>query len=301
MIIGLGIKDIHSMTTYHIVTDSAANLFGKDHSAEKHLSVVPYRLMIDGYTFREGIDITTANGYSIIEQAQTPPKLLAPSVEDYVKAFRYGLEQADVVISIHTSREITNSWQNAQAAAQSIGHKGVIVIDSQSICAGQGMLVRVALDAITHYDDAEEVIRTIRGAIEQIYAIYYVESIEYLQHNNIMSPSHTLLGGMLGMKPFLTIEEGRILPVEKVKTRPQAVERLVEFIIEFTELEAGVILQPQEGIYEMTTQLQERLALEFTQGNFPFVGYNPSLMALIGINAIGICIHEKAWQDALFD
>jgi fatty acid-binding protein DegV len=98
---------------------------------------------------------------------------------------------------------------------------------------------------------------------------------------------------MLGVKPFLGVENGRLLPIEKVRTRAQAIDRLVEFAIEFTDIEDVVILQHKSYISEQTRAIQDRLAVEFPDMYFPYSTYGASLAALIGADATGMVILEQ--------
>jgi fatty acid-binding protein DegV len=97
---------------------------------------------------------------------------------------------------------------------------------------------------------------------------------------------------MLGIKPFLTIEEGELITMEKVRTRVQAIDKLVEFVTEFGEVEQLIILQNTSHTTEQTRMLQDRLALEFSPRSFPVMMYLPSLAALIGPDAMGIVVFE---------
>jgi fatty acid-binding protein DegV len=158
------------------------------------------------------------------------------------------------------------------------------------------MLVKVATKAIREDVPFDDMVRQVRGGIERIYAIYYVETVSYLLQNKIMAPSHAILGTMLGVKPFLGLEHGQLAMNEKVRTRLQAVDRLVEFVVEFTDIEDVVILQHKSYITEQTRMVQDRLALEFPNQYFPYSLYAPSLAALIGADATGIVILEREME-----
>lgn len=284
------------MTTYHIITDSGAYLPG---ISDPRLTVIPYTIEIDGTSYCEGSEITRDNYLSLFKKAQSVPQLIAPHVQDFELAYRQGLKKADGLVVIVTSRQISDSWQNATIAAHHVGHKNILILDSQSISAGQGILVKLALTITLENHDPDEIIRLLRGAREHIFTIYYVETMDYLQYNRIMSLSHTFLGTMLGLKPLLTIEEGQIVPIEKVKNRVQAIERLVDFIMEFTDIEELIILQSQPVITDLILQLNERLIQEFPHQQFTFLRYNPSLAVLLGLDVISVCIHENEWEDNL--
>lgn len=282
----------------HIVTDSSAH-FTTPHFLQQYpITIVPNRISIDGKSYREGIDLSPEEALKLIATQPYAPLVSPPSEAQYVEAYNRVARNFDAIISIHASREIYGSWANAMGAARQIGGNiPIAVIDSQTICAGQAMLVKAATRAIEQGGTLDDMVRSVRGAVERIYSCYYVESVNYLLQNKIMTPSHTILGAMLGIKPFLGIEHGHMIPMEKVRTRAQAVDRLVEFVVEFADIEDVVILQHKSYLSEQTRMVQDRLAVEFPGQYFPYALYGPSLAALIGADATGVVILEKESKD----
>jgi hypothetical protein len=82
-----------------------------------------------------------------------------------------------------------------------------------------------------------------------------------------------------------------------VKTRLQAVDRLVEFVVEFSDIEDVLILQHKSYITEQTRMVQDRLAVDFPGQYFPHTLYNPSLAGLIGVDATGIVVLESEIEE----
>jgi fatty acid-binding protein DegV len=97
---------------------------------------------------------------------------------------------------------------------------------------------------------------------------------------------------MLGIKPFLTMEDGDLVPMEKVRSRLQAVEKLLEFVVEFSEASQVAILQSTPHHTEDTSLLLERLGLEFPGKQWPVLAYSPALGSYLGPNAMGVFIYE---------
>lgn len=281
------------MPGIHIVTDSCANFPNPHFLQQNPVTVVPATLTIKGKQYRDGIDLKPEEALALIA-GDRRASITPPSINDYAAVYARLAPTTDLIISLHASRELLGSWENAQTAAQQVmGNSGIAVVDSRTICAAQGMLVGAALRASQEESSTEEIVRRIRGAIERIYAVYYVESVDHLMHNDILSSSHTMLGAMLGIKPFLTIEDGEIKPIEKVRTRAQAVERLVEFAVEFTDIEDALILHHRPKSGEQARMLQDRLAQEFPDQHFAMATYNPALACLIGADAAGVVIMEE--------
>jgi DegV family protein with EDD domain len=286
------------MPNIQIVTDSCAHFANPHVIQQSPVTVVPNKIRIGNKTFLEGVDLTSEEAIRLMSHDHIVSEVTSPSEAEFVEVYHRLATTSDAIISIHPSQRIYSSWENARAAAEQIvGHCEVVVVDSQTLSSGQAMLVRVAMAAIEQEATVEDVVRRVRGTVERIYSVYYVETVNSLLRNKIMSSSHAILGAMLGIKPFLTIENGFLTPMEKVRTRAQAVERLVEFVIEFTDIDDVMILQHKPHMSEQTRMIQDRLALEFPNRHFPYTLYNPSLAALIGTDATGVVILESEMED----
>lgn len=286
------------MPNIQIVTDSCAHFVNAQFVQQHPITVIPNKIRIGGRTYQEGVDLSSEEAIRLIAHEQFTPVVTAPTESEFADVYHRLAATADAIISIHPSQHLYPTWENARAAARQIGgHCEVAVIDSQTLSAGQAMLAAVAAGSIAEGASVEEVIRKVRGAVERIYSIFYVETVNSLLHSRIISGSHAILGAMLGIKPFLTIEAGHLTPMEKVRTRAQAIERLVEFVVEFTDIDDVVILQNKPHMSEQTRMIQDRLALEFPNRYFPYTLYNPSLAALIGTDATGVVILETEMEE----
>jgi DegV family protein with EDD domain len=284
------------MPTICIVTDSSAH-FASNHFLTQNplVTVVPNRLHLAGRVYREGQDISVEDAFRLVHPQPEPILHPAPECE-YVELYTRLIRQCDGIISIHASRDLIGSYQTALQASRQFSFP-IAVINSQNICIGQGMLVKVALKAIQQGRSFEDIVRLVRGAVERVYSLYYVETVQQLQHSRLLAPSHAVLSVMLSVKPFLSLENGQLNLVEKVKTRAQAVDRLIEFATEFDALEEAVILQHKTYTSEQTRSLQDRLATDFPGQHFSYTMYSVSLAALIGTDATGIVVLEKEMED----
>ena len=290
------------MPKVHIVTDSGAR-FSNPHLVRHFpVTILPNTIEFAGRRYREDIDLATDEAFERIAKLEAPPKVTPPSEQEYAELFARLSHFYDAVVSIHPSRELSDSWRNGRLAAQQVsGSCEIAVIDSQSLCAGQGMLIRVAARAAKEEESAEDVIQTVRQAVNRIYSVYCVDDVSFLRANGFMHPSHALLSSHLGIKPFVSLEDGKIIVIEKVQTENEVIERLVEFLVEFTELEDAVVLQDQKQISEETRIMQDRLALEFPGQHFPFTMYSATMASYLGTKATGVAVLEKEADDFDYD
>ena len=286
------------MPKIQIVTDSGARFSNPRLVRHFPVTILPNIIEIDGRRYQEGIDLTTEDAFALMARQSKPPKIIPPSPHDYAEIYARLSHFCDAVISVHPSRELSTSWLNGRLAAQQVnGGCEIAVVDSQSMCAGQGMLIRVAARAAQALDTAEEVIHTVRQAVNRIYSVYCIGDVGFLRANGIMKPSHAILAAHLEIMPFVSLEDGQIIVIEKIRSRGDVIERLVEFLVEFNELEDAVVLQHQKQISEETRVMQDRLALEFPGQHFPFTMYSATMASFLGANATGVAVLEKESDD----
>lgn len=282
------------MPDFHIITDSGATLTNPRLQTQYPITFVPNKITINGQTYREGVDATSDELIRLMNSSTTPPTITPPTPGEFTAAYARAARTSPAIMSLHTSRELSQSWHNGRLAARQMSDACPIAnIDSQTICAGLGMLVRVSTQAMQLTQDFDAAVKHVRGAVERLFSLYYVETLDYLQQHQIMGTSRSLLAAITGVKPFISMEEGKLIVTEKVRSRTQAVERLVEFVSEFEELEDAAIIQHRPTMTEQARMLQERFAVDFPGRHFPCLPCGASLAALIGTEATGVVILEK--------
>lgn len=288
------------MTRFHLVTDSSARFGNHRQTQQLPLTMVANTVMINGKSYREDVDLPVEEALRQAGHADHILTIVPPSADDFVAVFSRLAQTHDAIISIHPSRELSSCWENARVAAQQVsGSCEIVVIDSRNICVGQGLLVRLAGQAILNGLVLDDVVKETRSAIDRLYSLYVVDTLDPLYRNGIVTESRMILGTMLGIRPLLSIEEGRLLVTEKVRTRAQAVERMVEFLLEFDQqIEDAVIVQPRPSITEVTRTLQDRLSVEFPGRHFPFTMYGAQMISLIGTTATGVVVLERGMDSA---
>ena len=156
-----------------------------------------------------------------------------PSVGDFVETWRPLLDAGRDVVSIHISAGISGTFGAATAARDHLIEGGldagrVTLLDSRSACGGQGFLVIAAARAAQRGADVEEVIAAAEQARRSLQMWFAIDTLDFLRRGGRIGSAQAWLGSALQIKPILTLEE-EITPVERVRTRRRAFERMVEF------------------------------------------------------------------------
>jgi DegV family protein with EDD domain len=275
-----------------VVTDSTAFL-EPGVAQELEINVIPLRVHQGDEVLRDGIDITPEAFFVRLEQGGVIPRISPPSVRTFERIYADLHTRTDEILSIHISGHLSQTLNHAERGAESLlGRCSIMVIDSLTTSLGLGILAKAAAQAAQEGANLDEVVRLVRGMIPHIYTVLYVEQMDYLERGNRIGRAQAVLGTMLNVKPLLFVEDGEIIPLEKVRTHEKAIEKLFEFVAEFSELEQAAIVQRNPSPTEETNMLLERLEQLFPDMEFPLIQYGPVLASHIGPSAMGVVVYE---------
>jgi len=285
--------------TIHIVTDSSVRFLDLENSHHDLISLVPTTVRFEDQAVEDRPDLLLGEVRSRFEA--DPGKAYAdpPSVEQLVSVYSRLQDETDEIVSIHTSVGINATYRNAVKASEGFrGRCDIQVIDSTSLSAGLGMLVSRAAAAAEAGSSLEDVVRVVRGIIPRLYVVFFLDDLAYLERNGLVSRSQAILGNMLHIFPFLTVEHGRLIPMEKVRTRIRAQEKLIEFVTEFSDIERLGILHSTTEPDEEALSVAERLEALYPDTPISYVNYGPALATYVGLNGLGLVVLESE-EDAL--
>ncbi|HEY3472135.1 MAG TPA: DegV family protein [Amycolatopsis sp.] len=243
-----------------VVTDSTAHL--PEGFAERHaVRVVPLHVLVDGVVSLDGVE----TGPAAVAEAMSQRKIVTtsrPTPTEFVNEYRAALaDGADAIVSVHLSRELSGTWEAAVLAAQEVGPDRVRVVDSRTTAMGLGFAALHAASAASAGADAAEVEAAAVTAAGCSSTLFVVETLDHLRRGGRIGPAAALLGTALAVKPVLHMSEGRILPLEKVRTMNRAIARLVELAAKAAadddvELAVHHLASPERAV-ELANRLEE--------------------------------------------
>ena len=229
------------MASVGIVIDSTADLspawlerFG--------LAMVPLIVNWDGQTYRDKLDLTTADFYRRLRTSKTLPKTGAPSLASFEATFREQLEQHDAVVSINLASRLSATYEAACRAAESVEPRRISVIDSGSVSICIGWLAELAATLARQGASPGEIVERVTEAKKRLVILALVDTLEFLQRGGRIGRAAAFAGTLLSVKPILSVRDGEVAPVERVRTMSGALRRLVELVVAQGSIERlGVI------------------------------------------------------------
>jgi len=213
-----------------LLTDSTAYL-PHDLVAALAIEVVPLQVVVGGTSRAEGVEISSGEVAEALRR-WTPVSTSRPSPAAMLDGYeKLAADGADEIVSLHLSAEMSGTCAAARLAARD-APVPVHVVDSRSLGMGLGYAVLAAAVAAGEGADGGACAARARARAEVTRGYFYVDTLEHLRRGGRIGAAQALLGSALAVKPLLQLVDGRIEPLEKVRTSNRALARLEELALE---------------------------------------------------------------------
>ncbi len=190
------------------------------------VEVVPLTVSFGDEEYLDGIDLSRGDFYRKLEAGQILPKTSQPSPEAFAEVFQRIHEAGDEGVFISVASALSGTCQSAAIAAAD--YPEISVVDSQNVAVGTGILAEYALLLISRGITREELTQKLEKKREDICLIAMLDTLEYLKRGGRISKTAALAGGILNIKPVITVKEGEILILGKARGAKKANNLLVE-------------------------------------------------------------------------
>ncbi len=208
-----------------IVTDSTCDLTADQANQLGIAAVAALYVRFGEDQYQDGITIDREKFHHLVKTHPSFPTTSQPSVGDF--AAIYEKYKGDEIVSIHISRELSGTLASAEAARDLVG-ANVTIIDSRNVNAGLALLVMEACRLAKSGAGVEQIKAQIETLVPRTRLIFAVETLENLRRGGRIGGAQAFLGSMLQFKPVITIKDGRVEPLERVRTMSRAIARLKE-------------------------------------------------------------------------
>jgi DegV family protein with EDD domain len=213
-----------------IVADTC-HYMPQDLLREQQIHEVSLYVHFNDHAERES-EITDYTAY--YERLRTSPNLPTtsqPSIGDFLAVYEPLLEAGSEIVSVHLAGGMSGTVRSAEQAREQLGDRSerVHVVDSESACGGEGLVILAAAAAARKGLDGAAVAEHARTARKQLKMWFAIDTLEYLRRGGRIAGAQAWLGSALKIKPILTVES-EITPIERVRTSRRAFERMVDLL-----------------------------------------------------------------------
>ena len=213
------------MKPVRILVDSTVDL---PERCRAQVRAVPLTVHFGDEELIDGVTIDRRRFYERLIESDVLPTTSQATPAAFAKEFEAVRQAGESAVVITISAELSGTYQSACIAAAD--YDNVYVVDSGTAAIGTGILAEYALTCIDRGMDAAALARELTEKREDVCVLALVDTLEYLKRGGRISKTTALAGGLLNIKPVLTIEKGEILLIGKARGSRQGNNLLVEKI-----------------------------------------------------------------------
>src|SRR3954452_17654004 len=212
-----------------VVSDSNAYVPKRLAEGDGLTMLQQYVIYGDGRRVHED-DVDLDAFFEEMRSAEQLPTTSNPTTEDFMAAYEELLKSAEAIVSVHSSGQISQTVAAASEAARQLGASDRIhVVDSLSAGGGLGVIALAAARRAAAGESADRVVARAEEARAELKFWFAIESLEFLRRSRRIGAASAWVGSTLRVKPILTMEDGQMTPVERVRSTERALERLVDY------------------------------------------------------------------------
>ncbi len=216
-----------------IVVDSTAYL-PQETIEQYNMHVIPLIVNWEGKSLKDNVDITADQFYQRLKTAKEMPTTSQPSPGDFKEVFDKAAEQAESIVCLTISQPLSGTYASAIAARQTIEGVPIEVIDSRSTTMGLGFMALAVAKAVAGGADYKEAAEAARALIPRMRVVFVVDTLEFLHRGGRIGGASRYIGSMLSIKPILHLDDGKIEPLSKVRTKKKAVAHMLKIMSDET-------------------------------------------------------------------
>jgi DegV family protein with EDD domain len=279
-----------------IVTDSTSYL-PADEIEKNDIRVVPLNVHFgEDQVFQEGVTLNHDQFYTMLAEAPELPTTSQPSPGQFLEVFSELAEAGHDVLCIVISSRLSGTYQSALDAKHMLSDANIVVIDSYSTASPLGLMGITAAEMAADGHTMDEIVARVEQMRRDMKVYFVVDTLEYLQKGGRIGAAAAFLGTLLKVKPILMLDEGVVKPLDKVRSKRKAIQRLL------SELESHVSPgQPVQAIAmhaqtpDEARELEAEVRRRFNCHRTFFCEVGPVIGTHTGPGLLGAAICPEAW------
>jgi len=268
-----------------IVTDSSVDL-PEALARDLDVTVVPLSINFGDKSYVDGRDIDTATFYRMLQSEQVHPRTAAPPAGLFEEAYRRLASEGHEIVAILLADTLSGTYNSAALAARNMPEARVTLIDSHAVSMAMGMLViraaRLARDGKT----AAEIAEAVRALIPRLELLLMTDTLTYLQRGGRIGRASSLVGTMLNIKPIISLRDGQVTPLQRVRTRGKALQEMANIAKGWTPFDDVYIMH--SAAPEVAAELAALIRPLHGGKDVPALPLGPVVGVHLGPGSVGV-------------
>ncbi len=232
------------MNRVRILTDSTSDV-PPEVAARLHITIVPAYIQIGNRSYRDGPysgGLSREEFYAQLPTMPVVPTTAVPPAHEFAMAYRSLAGEADEVIAIVISTDLSGMYNVAHLGAQETPDLKVHIVDSGQVTMGLGWIVIAAAESAADGKSAQEILALVEDMKQRVHVYAMLDTLEYLRRSGRVSWARAKAAQILRVKPVVEVLLGKVRDLGRARTRRRAIEQLVELTRALGPLERLAIL-----------------------------------------------------------
>ena len=280
--------------TVKIITDSLSDITS-DLAAELGVTVVPLTVLFGRETFLDRVTMTTDEFYRRLANDSVWPTSTQPTPAAFAEVYNNLAKETDEILVVTLSGKLSGTYQSALGARNMFkGKCRIEIIDSQLVAMGLGLIVISAARKAKAGANLDELFSSVHKAMTRSHFVVYFDTLKYLAKGGRIGKAQGLLGAMLSVKPVLTVKDGEMAPLTRLRSLSAGLDYLYNFAKGYPDAELVAVehaTTPDEA-----DRLADRLSSTFPRERIFKSVISPVLGVHGGPGAMAVTVLEAERQ-----
>lgn len=282
-----------------IITDSMSCI-PPEEIKKYDIREVPIRVIFGHNVYRDRVDLSPSEFYSMLAKAEKLPTTAAPSPEHFLNAYREMSREASKIVCITISSKLSATFNSAKIAAdmarETLSNVAVEVLDSNAAAAAEGFVVLSAARAAAAGKRMEEVIAAARDVSNIVHLVAVIDTLKYLAKSGRAPRVIAWAGTLLKIKPIVMLKDGVVHPAGRARTSIAALKQMMKMsknmIVKGLPLHMAVM---HAGAPEKAEELKNQIASSYDCSELMLTEFTPVMGAHTGPGLIGVAFYCGAF------
>ena len=280
-----------------IVTDTTACV-PQEQVAKYDIEVVPVPLIINEKTYRDGIDITPTEFYTILRKAKRLPTTSASSPSPYLEAYRNSSRKADNILCLTEPSKFSAMYNSARTAMETakdiLPNVNIEVIECVTAAAGQGLVALAAARAAAAEKTPDEVKQIINSVMSRVNLFATLDTLQYLAKSGRVPQAAALVNSILNIKPVFTLNHANPHTVGLPRTMKSAINHILKLMEEAVkrEQQLHVAVMHADAIKEAVI-LKDMILSKFDCKEIYITEFTPVMGVHTGPGLVGVAFYGE--------
>ena len=223
--------------TVKIVTDTLSDITS-DLAAKLGVTLIPLYVRFGEEIYRDRVEITSEDFYRRLVNEPKLPSTTQPTPNDFLEVYRKLAQETDEILVIVVSSKLSGTLQSATQAKEMMQGKCKIeIVDSLQVAMAEGLIVVSAVNAVKKGANLTQAAEVARKAVSRSHLTAYFDTLKYLAKGGRIGKARGLVGSLLSVKPILTIKDGEMAPLTRVRSLSAGLDYLYNVAASVSKIE----------------------------------------------------------------